>query len=114
MRRATCPSGRANWSAVTPSGAPYEEFEPEVHPPRRATALSTLVQETPAVHVALADFGGPVRVARYPTFGTPELAANCVAGVEGRAGRAARQPRDGHDQPDLAKACERAQVLEWV
>src|SRR5579863_7992104 len=39
-----------------------------------ATALSALVDEVPAVHYYLAMFGGPVRVARYATYGTDELA----------------------------------------
>ena len=139
--------------AVTPSGVPYEQLEPEqvgvhrldgtpeeaplkatselplhlavhaalagdqavvhTHAPA-ATALSTLVGETPAVHYALADLGGPVRVARYATFGTPELAANCVAALEGRAGVLLANHGTVTTGPTLAKAYERAQVLEWV
>jgi len=40
-----------------------------------ATVLSTLVDEIPPVHYGTAAFGGRVRVARYATFGTDELAA---------------------------------------
>src|SRR5690242_16988118 len=40
-----------------------------------ATVLSTLVHELPAIHYMITAFGGPVRVARYETFGTDALAA---------------------------------------
>ena len=43
-----------------------------------ATALSTLVDEVPAVHYYVAMFGGPVLVAPYATYGTDELARNVV------------------------------------
>src|SRR3954449_13124638 len=40
-----------------------------------ATALSTILDgELPCVHYAMLELGGTVRVARYETFGTPELA----------------------------------------
>src|ERR1700748_2654311 len=37
-----------------------------------ATALSALVDEVPPVHYYTAMFGGPVHVAPYATYGTPE------------------------------------------
>ena len=38
-------------------------------------ALSTVLDELPAVHYVMADLGGPVRVAPYARFGTTQLAA---------------------------------------
>lgn len=54
------------------------------HSPR-ATALSCTRRGIPAFHYMIALCGGAdVRCAPYATFGTPELAANAVAGLEGR------------------------------
>lgn len=54
------------------------------HSPR-ATALSCTRRGIPAFHYMIALCGGPdVRCADYATFGTPELAANAVKGLEGR------------------------------
>jgi L-fuculose-phosphate aldolase len=49
-----------------------------------STALSLVVDEVPASHYYTAMFGGPVRVAGYATFGSPELAANVVAALADR------------------------------
>ena len=49
-----------------------------------ATVLSTLVDEVPAVHYVVNQFGGPVRVARYACFGTDELAQSVREALEGR------------------------------
>jgi L-fuculose-phosphate aldolase len=43
------------------------------HPPM-GTALSCVLDELPVVHYQMLSLGGPVRVAPYATFGTPELA----------------------------------------
>jgi L-fuculose-phosphate aldolase len=54
------------------------------HSPR-ATALSCTRRGIPAFHYMIALCGGAdVRCADYATFGTPELAANAVKGLEGR------------------------------
>jgi L-fuculose-phosphate aldolase len=50
-----------------------------------STALSTLVDEIPMVHYFAALFGGPVRVAPYRRFGTPELADAAAAALAGRS-----------------------------
>src|SRR5262249_8307410 len=47
-------------------------------------ALSTVLDELPAVHYAMADLGGPVRVAPYARFGTTQLAASAAANLAGR------------------------------
>ena len=48
-------------------------------------ALSTVLDELPAVHYAMADLGGPVRVAPYARFGTTQLAASAAAKLAGRS-----------------------------
>lgn len=54
------------------------------HSPR-ATALSCARRSIPAFHYMIALCGGAdVRCADYATFGTPELARNAVAALEGR------------------------------
>jgi L-fuculose-phosphate aldolase len=54
------------------------------HSPR-ATALASTRRGIPAFHYMIALCGGAdIRCAEYATFGTPELAANAVKGLEGR------------------------------
>ncbi|MBX9908875.1 MAG: class II aldolase/adducin family protein [Beijerinckiaceae bacterium] len=54
------------------------------HSPR-ATALASTRRGIPAFHYMIALCGGAdVRCAEYATFGSPELAANAVKGLEGR------------------------------
>ena len=50
-----------------------------------ATVLGTLVDELPAVHYTIIKFGGAVRVARYETFGTEELAASVIDALKDRS-----------------------------
>jgi L-fuculose-phosphate aldolase len=79
-----------------------------------ATALSTVLHELPCVHYELLELGGPLRVAPYATFGTPELARNVVSALEGR--RAALMANHGVVAygTDLGQAVERARLVEWV
>lgn len=49
-----------------------------------ATAVSTLTDAVPNIHYILAVAGGPVRVARYATYGTEELAAAVVEALADR------------------------------
>ena len=44
-------------------------------------ALSTVLDELPAIHYAMADLGGPVRVTPYVRFGTDQLAASAAAAL---------------------------------
>jgi L-fuculose-phosphate aldolase len=53
------------------------------HSPR-ATALACAGRGIPAFHYMIALAGGDVRCTPYATFGTDELAANAVRGLEGR------------------------------
>jgi len=53
------------------------------HSPR-ATALACAGLGIPAFHYMIALAGGAIRCAPYATFGTAELAAGAIAGLEGR------------------------------
>jgi L-fuculose-phosphate aldolase len=77
-------------------------------------ALSTVLDELPAVHYAMADLGGIVRVAPYTRFGTPQLAAGAVAALAGRSAVILRNHGALTCGPSLAKAYDRAAVLEWL
>jgi L-fuculose-phosphate aldolase len=77
-------------------------------------ALSTVLSELPAVHYAMADLGGPVRVAPYARFGTLELAASAVAGLAGRTAVILRNHGAVAYGPTLHLAYARAQTLEWL
>jgi L-fuculose-phosphate aldolase len=50
-----------------------------------ATALACVIDELPAVHYQLLALGGPIRVAPYATFGSPELAQLTLDALQGRS-----------------------------
>lgn len=79
-----------------------------------STALSCVLDELPASHYYTALFGGPVRVAPYAPFGTPELAGHVGAALAGR--QAALMGNHGAVVigPDLPAALERARYLEYL
>ena len=77
-------------------------------------ALSTVLDELPAVHYAMADLGGIVRVAPYTRFGTPQLAETAVAALAGRNAVILRNHGALTCGPDLARAYDRAITLEWL
>jgi L-fuculose-phosphate aldolase len=77
-------------------------------------ALSTVLDELPAVHYAMADLGGIVRVAPYTRFGTADLASNAVAALAGRNAVILRNHGALTCGPTLARAYDRARVLEWL
>jgi L-fuculose-phosphate aldolase len=79
-----------------------------------ATALSCVLDEVPLVHYEMLMLGGPVRVAPYATFGTPELAAGCLDALDGRT--AALMANHGAITwgADLAGALAATEVLEWA
>ena len=47
------------------------------------TALACVLDELPLVHYQMLALGGPIRVAPYATFGTPELAELTLDALEG-------------------------------
>jgi L-fuculose-phosphate aldolase len=49
-----------------------------------ATVLGTVIAELPAIHYAIHRFGGPIRVARYETFGTQALADSVIEALQDR------------------------------
>lgn len=77
-------------------------------------AMSTVLDELPAVHYAMADLGGPVRVAPYVRFGTAQLAAGAAAALAGRSAVILRNHGALTCGPTLARAYERARTLEWL
>jgi L-fuculose-phosphate aldolase len=79
-----------------------------------ATALSTLVDEVPAVHYYTAMFGGPVRVAPYATYGTDELARNVVGALDGRTGCLMGNHGAVTVGAELAAAHDKSAYLEWL
>ncbi|HEY2441404.1 MAG TPA: class II aldolase/adducin family protein, partial [Solirubrobacteraceae bacterium] len=50
-----------------------------------ATALACVLDELPLVHYQMLSLGGPLRIAPYVTFGTPELAQLTLDALEDRA-----------------------------
>jgi L-fuculose-phosphate aldolase len=78
------------------------------------TALACVLDELPLVHYQMLALGGPIRVAPYATFGTPELAQLTLDALEGRA--AALMANHGMiaTGPDLDAAVENALLLEWA
>lgn len=79
-----------------------------------ATAVSTFSQELPAFHYLIALFGGPVRVAEYATYGSPELAASVTKALEGRTGCLMANHGTVTVGPTLGKAYELNVYLEWL
>ena len=119
---------RLDGAAVEASLAPTSEMplhlaiytaRPEVgavvhtHSPA-ATALSTLVDEVPAVHYYMAMFGGPVRVAPYATYGTDELARNTVAALHDRTACLLGNHGAVTVGADLVTAHDKSEYLEWL
>ncbi|TML80007.1 MAG: class II aldolase/adducin family protein, partial [Actinobacteria bacterium] len=77
-----------------------------------ATALSCVLEdELPCVHYQMLLLGGPVRVARYATFGTPELAENVLEALEGRTGALMANHGAITHAAELAGAVELALLL---
>jgi L-fuculose-phosphate aldolase len=79
-----------------------------------ATVVSTVVDELPTIHYALAIMGGPIRVAPYATFGSQELAGNVVAAIEDRSGVLLANHGAITYGPTIEVAYDRALYLEWV
>lgn len=78
------------------------------------TVVATTMTELPPVHYNALLLGGVVRVAEYATYGTPELAANVRAALEGK--RAALMANHGGVSigTSLEEAFEATRLLEWL
>lgn len=79
-----------------------------------ATAVSTLIDELPAIHYQIADLGGPVPVAPYQTFGTAELAASVTEAIKGRAAALMQNHGAVTIAQTLQQALARSVTLEWL
>jgi L-fuculose-phosphate aldolase len=110
--------GRYLPSSETPLHLAIYNSRPDIHAivhthSVHATAVSTLVQELPAIHYQMVDLGGPVPVAPYQTFGSHELAAS-VLGVLTERTAALMQNHGSITVADtLKKALARTIALEW-
>lgn len=78
------------------------------------TAASVVLDELPATHYYVAMFGGPVRVARYATYGTPELAAHVAAALDGRTAALLANHGAVTTAASLPEAFRRAEYLEYL
>ncbi|MGP4093590.1 class II aldolase/adducin family protein [Nonomuraea sp. KM90] len=78
------------------------------------TVVATTMTELPPVHYNALMLGGVVKVAEYATYGTPELAANVRAALEGK--RAALMANHGGVTigGTLEEAFELTRLLEWL
>jgi L-fuculose-phosphate aldolase len=79
-----------------------------------ATVLSTLVEEIPAIHYVTTEFGGPVRVAPYATYGSVELAEGVAAALAGRSAALMANHGAVVVASTLDRAVEQARQLEWL
>jgi L-fuculose-phosphate aldolase len=79
-----------------------------------ATTLACVLDELPVVHYQMLLFGGPVRVAPYATFGTPELAEGVHRALEGRTAALMANHGAVTVGPDPDAAVELALLLEWA
>lgn len=79
-----------------------------------ASALSTVVDELPALHYLIAQLGGPVRVAPYATFGSEELAESVANALEERTAALLRNHGTIAFGETLEEAYSRTVLLEWL
>jgi L-fuculose-phosphate aldolase len=79
-----------------------------------ATIVGTLTDELPAIHYAIAAFGGPVRVARYETFGSAALASAVTEALDGRTAALMANHGAVVAGRDIRQAVSLMVQLEWV
>jgi L-fuculose-phosphate aldolase len=79
-----------------------------------ATALACVLDELPCVHYQMLLLGGPVRVAPYATFGTPELAESVLDALEARTAALMANHGALNYAGDMKAALENALLLEWA
>ena len=95
----------------------YRRYQPaavvHTHAPM-ATALSCVLEELPCVHYQMLLLGGSVRVARYATFGTPELAESVIEALEDRTAALMANHGAIASGADLEAAVEASLLLEWA
>jgi L-fuculose-phosphate aldolase len=95
----------------------YERYDAggvvHTHAPM-ATALSCVLEELPVVHYQLLQLGGPIRVAPYRTFGTPELAQVTLDALDGRLAALMANHGAITCAHDVDAAVEHSLLLEWA
>jgi L-fuculose-phosphate aldolase len=79
-----------------------------------ATVLSTLVDEIPPIHYVTTEFGGPVRVAPYATYGSSDLAEGVATALAGRSAALMANHGAVTIAATLDGAVEQARQLEWL
>ena len=77
-------------------------------------ALSATCTELPAIHYAITNLGGPVRVASYVRFGSTALADAAVAALAGRQAAILQNHGAICYGATLPAAYDRALLLEWL
>jgi len=79
-----------------------------------STALACVLDELPVIHYQMLLLGGSVRVARYATFGSAELAEATLDALQDRS--AALMANHGAivHGADLDDAVKQTQLLEWA
>jgi L-fuculose-phosphate aldolase len=82
--------------------------------PTMATAVACVADELPCIHYGLLVLGGNVRVARYATFGTDDLAASVAAALEGRTAALMGSHGAVTYGDDLQAALDATELLEWA
>jgi L-fuculose-phosphate aldolase len=78
-----------------------------------STAISCVLDELPCVHYEMLLLGGPVRVAPYETFATPEFALAAVDALEGRTAALLANHGTIAFGADLDAALNATELLEW-
>lgn len=79
-----------------------------------SVAAACVLEELPCVHYAMLALGGPVPVARYETFGTPELAESVLDALEGRAAVLMANHGAVTVADTVEEALDLALLLEWA
>jgi L-fuculose-phosphate aldolase len=78
-----------------------------------ATAVGCVIDTLPVLHYQQLLLGGEIRVAPFAPFGTPELAAQVTAAIEGRSAALMANHGAVSHGSTLAKAVDNALLLEW-
>ncbi len=79
-----------------------------------ATALACVLDELPVIHYQMLELGGPIRVVRYATFGTSELAELTLDALSERGAALMSNHGTIVHGPDLDSAVDRSELLEWA
>lgn len=94
--------------ANTNAQAVVHTHSPEV------VALSAACSELPAIHYAIANLGGPVRVVDYERFGSDLLANGVLVALESRTAAILQNHGGVTYGSSLVQAYDRSLLLEWL